>query len=183
MAFINERLPQRILSGLAISPRWHTTEIPMDNGNEIVNADWLYPKMEARAPLGIYTAADRQTLLNMTMACRGKLHAFRVKNPLDYVANVQPLISVGGVTYLAKAYTFGSETATRPIFAPVTASLTTGTVDLNTGICTGAVAGVDTWTGTFDMWMRFGDDWNPITAVTKDVWDVELELVERWRFA
>lgn len=179
MAFIATRMPEKIVSGFLIGPRWQTQVVPMDNGREQRNAEWLYPKYEARANMGAYDSTTRASIRNMYMACRGKLHAFRVKDPLDYTASAQPLVTVGGVTYLSKAYTFGTETASRLIQAPVTAALSgAGSVDLTTGIVTGANAAVDTWTGTFDIWMRFDTDWNAVSAKTTDIWDIELELIE-----
>jgi hypothetical protein len=82
------------------------------------------------------------------------------------------------VTYLAKAYTFGSETAYRLIQAPITATLSgAGAVNMTTGVVTGASPG-DTWTGTFDVWMRFDSDWGAFTANAMGVWTADIELVE-----
>lgn len=178
MAFIDERMPERITSGFVIAPRWKTLVVPMDNGGEQRNGEWIFPKMEARANMGIFTAADRAAIMNMQMACRGRLHCFRVRNPLNWQATNQPLYEIGGVMYLAKAYALGSETAYQPIHAPVTATLSgSGSVDMATGVVTGASI-TDTWSGTFDHWMRFDNDWNSVTAVTRDVWNFDIELIE-----
>lgn len=182
MAFINERMPQRLLAGFVIGPRWKSTLVDMDNGREQANADWLLPKYEATGSLGALLPADQQALRNLFMACRGRAHAFRVRDPLDYVATAQPLVTVGGVTYLSRTYTFGSESSYRLIQAPVTATLSgAGSVDLNTGVVTGADPEVDTWTGTFDIWMRFVSDWNSINAVTPNAVTAQIELIERRR--
>jgi uncharacterized protein (TIGR02217 family) len=182
MTFINTRLPQRLLAGFVIGPRWQTELVEMDNGRERPDAKWLYPRYEASGSLGALNAEDRQALRTLFMACRGRKNAFRVRDPLDWTATAQPLVTVGGVTYLAKAYTYGSETAYRLIQAPVTATLSgAGSVDLETGIVTGADPETDTWTGTFDIWMRFESDWNAVNAITPDVVTADIELVERRR--
>jgi uncharacterized protein (TIGR02217 family) len=182
MSFINTRMPERLLAGFVIGPRWKTSMVDMDNGRENPNADWMLPKYEAKGQLGALNAADRLALRNLFMACRGRKNAFRVKDPLDYVATAQPLVTVGGVVYLSRTYTFGSESAYRLIQAPVTATLSgAGSVDLETGIVTGADPEVDTWTGTFDIWMRFESDWNAVNAITPQAVSADIELVERRR--
>lgn len=182
MAFINQRMPERLLAGFVIGPKWKSTETLYDNGREAMNADWLLPKYQAQGQLGALSAADRIALRNLFMACRGRLHAFRVRDPLDCVATAQPLVTVGGVTYLSRTYAFGSESSFRLIQAPVTATLSgAGSVDMETGIVTGADPETDTWTGTFDIWMRFESDWNAVNAVTPQAITADIELVERRR--
>jgi hypothetical protein len=112
------------------------------------------------------------------MACRGMAHAFRVRIPPYCTATNEPLVTVAGTTYLSKAHAFGGETAYKLVQAPVTATLSgAGSVDMDTGIVTGAAPG-DTWSGTFDLWMRFDSDWNAITAITNGVWEKDIELIE-----
>lgn len=178
MAFINTRMPRNISAGFTLGPRWRTLEVAMANGRVQKNAQWLFPKWEGRGNMGAFSAADRQTLMNLFMAVKGKAHAFRVWDPTENTATDQPLLTVGGVTYLSKAYTFGSQTASRLIQAPVTAVLSgAGSVDLETGVVTGASPG-DTWSGTFDVWMSFDSDWGAFTAHARDVWTADIELVE-----
>ncbi|KGQ19937.1 DUF2460 domain containing protein [Lysobacter dokdonensis DS-58] len=179
MAYLTTRMPERIAAGFVIGPRWQTLVVPLDNGREQRNAQWLFPKYEARANIGMFNAADRQAIRNLFMACRGRANPFRVRDPLDYTATAQPLYTVGGVTYLARSYAYGGETAYRLIQAPVTATLSgAGSVDLTTGIVTGANPVADTWTGTFDIWMRFESDFGAITATTTNVQTADIELVE-----
>lgn len=182
MAFIDERMPQRLLAGFIIGPNWKSTIVEGTNGWEYANSDWLPPKYQATGNLGALMPADQSALRNLFMACRGRTHAFRVRDPLDYIATAQPLVTVGGVTYLSRTYPFGSESSYRLIQAPVTATLSgAGSVDLNTGVVTGADPEVDTWTGTFDIWMRFTSDWNAVNAVTPNAVTAPIELIERRR--
>lgn len=179
MAFINKVMPRRLSSGFQIAPRWSTWVQDMDNGNEIRDQEWFLPKMEGRGNLVSFDDAMREELLAMFMACRGRAHAFRVFNPLDYIATGQPLITIAGVTYLAKSYNWGGEIAYRVIHAPrAGASLSgAGSIDVNTGIVTGAPGG-STWTGQFETWMRFDSDWNPLVATTTRVINVDIDLIE-----
>lgn len=178
MSYISTRMPRRIASGFTLGPRWSTLLVDMDNGREQRNAQWLYPKWEGRGNMAAFDAADRQALIGLFMACRGKLHAFRVYDPTDNTATAQPIVTVGAKKYLSKLYTFGSESASRLIQAPVTATLSgAGSVNMDTGEVTGSAPG-DTWTGTFDVWMRFDSDWGAFTAIRPDLWTADIELVE-----
>lgn len=178
MSFISTQMPRRLASGFTLGPRWSTLMADMHNGREYRNAQWLYPKWEGRGNFGAFTPDDRQALIAMFMACKGRTHVFRMCDPTDFAATAQPLVTVGGSTYLSKLYTFGSQSASRLIQAPVTATLSgAGSVNMDTGEVTGA-APSDTWTGTFDVWMRFDSDWGAFTAVRPDVWTADIELVE-----
>lgn len=178
MAFINQRMPRSVAAGFTVSKDWQTLIVPLANGREQRNAQWLFPKLRAQANYAAYTPGTRAELQSLFMACRGQLHAFRFFDPTDYTATAQPLIDVAGVTYLAKAYTFGSETAYRMIQAPVTATLSgSGSVDLDKGVVTGAAPG-DTWSGTFDVWMRFDSDANAITAEAQNFHRTDVGLIE-----
>lgn len=185
MSFIDQRMPEKLLAGFVIGPRWKTEMVEMDNGREHPNAQWQLPKFEATGNLGAFTtAADRLAIRNLFMACRGRKNAFRVKDPLDWQATNQPLLELGGVVYLARAYPFGSETAYRIIQAPVTATLSgAGSVNMDNGVVTGADPEVDTWSGTFDIWMRFDSDWNAVNALRPDVITADISLIERRRGA
>lgn len=178
MAYINERLPRRLAAGFLFAPRWKTTIVPLANGREQRNADWLFPKFEGRGNMGGFNEPDRNAMINFAMACRGMANSFRVRIPTYCTASNEPLLTLNGVTYLTRAHTVGGETAYKLVQAPVTATLSgAGSVDMDTGIVTGAAPG-DTWSGTFDLWMRFDTDFTPITANTEGLWTQDIELIE-----
>jgi uncharacterized protein (TIGR02217 family) len=182
MAFINQRMSRGVAAGFTVSDVWQTLIIQLANGREQRNAQHLFPKWRARANYAAFAPATRLELRSMFMACRGQLHAFRFRDESDgsasYTAINQPLLTVGGVTYLTMAYTFGSETAYRLIQAPVTATLSgAGSIDMDTGIVTGASPG-DTWSGTFDVWVRFDSDDNAITAEAQNLHRTDIGLIE-----
>lgn len=178
MSYLTERMPQHLVAGFQFAPRWKTTKVMLANGREQRNSDWLFPKWEGRGNAATWREADRAKLLDMVMVSRGMAKAFRVNIPGYNRATDQPLVTVGGVTYLSMAHVFGADTAYKLVQAPVTATLSgAGSVNMNTGVVTGAAPG-GTWTGTFDLWMRFDSDWNAITAVSQGVWTQDIELVE-----
>lgn len=182
MAFINQRMSRGVAAGFAVADVWQTLVIQLANGREQRNAQHLFPKWQARANYAAFSPATRLELRAMFMACRGQTHVFRFRDESDgaasYTATNQPLLTVGGVTYLSKAYTFGSETSYRLIQAPVTAALSgAGSVDMDTGVVTGASPG-DMWSGTFDVWVRFDSDRNEITAETQGLHRTEIGLIE-----
>jgi hypothetical protein len=178
MAYLTERMPRKLAAGFTFAPRWKTTKNDLANGREQRNSDWLFPKWEGRGNMGLFTPADRTAMLNLIMACKGMAYAFRVRIPEYCTATAEPLLTVAGVTYLTRAHPFGGQTSYKLVQAPVTAALSgAGSVDMDTGIVTGAAPG-DTWSGTFDLWMRFDSDYNAITANAQGVWTQDIELVE-----
>lgn len=180
MAFINKRMSRGVAAGFIVSDVWDTLVVHLANGREQRNAQRLFPLMTAESDFAAFTPAARKELRAMRIACRGQLHAFRFYDPTDHDDDgvAQPILNVGGVMRLAKAYTFDTETAYRLIQAPVSVALSgAGSVDMETGIVTGAAPG-DTWTGTFDIWMRFESDKNPITAQSQNFHRTQLGLIE-----
>lgn len=178
MTYIATRMPEKLEKGFAFGPRWKTTKVPLANGRSQKNGDWLFPLFEGRGNMAAFNDTDRAALLNLSMAARGELHAFRVRVPTYWTATNEPIVTFGGVTYLSRAHTFGSETAYKLVQAPVTATLSgAGSVDMDTGVVTGASPG-DTWSGTFDMWMSFAADFNPFAAASMQVWTQDIELIE-----
>lgn len=178
MAFLTTRMPRRLAAGYRFGGRWLTGMTEMENGREKRNGRWAYPRWEGIGNVGAFDSTDREALLAMGMATRGKLHAFRVFDPNEHTASVQPLVTVGAKLYLAKAYVFGGQTAHRLIHAPITAVLSgAGSVNMDTGEVTGSAPG-DTWSGEFDTWMRFDSDVFTFTAERPDVWTADVNLIE-----
>jgi len=179
MAFIDVRLNECMAYGFAGGGQWETELVMMDNGREKRNARWMIPQQRYTAQFQNLQTAGRNEVRNAFMAARGRLHAFRLRDPADYLATAQPIINVGGVWRLAKAYTLGSETAYRLIQRPISATLAggAGTVDLQTGIVT-ARTGSPTWSGEFDVWVRFDSDFNAFTIGDLDAHSADIELVE-----
>ena len=132
-------------------------------------------------------------LLNLAHAARGSLYSWLFKDWNDYSVTAQSLgTAPSGTTavQLVKTYTYGSETYTRTITKPVASTVTvyqngspkSGTLDEATGLFTpnsAWTAGAAlTWTGEFDVPVRFANDFLPATWDNYQVRTLDVELVE-----
>jgi uncharacterized protein (TIGR02217 family) len=192
MSFINTRLSQAVAYGFTGGPEWSTQVVPMDNGREHRNAQWLYPRHRYSAQYNNLRPDARDIVLAAFHACRGQLHAFRFKDWNDFEAMNEPLAVVPGTAtpvQLLKTYSFGGAATTRLIQAPVAGTVTVyadgvavaGTLDAETGLFTpdAAWAGaVFTWSGEFDVWVRFASDYNAFTIGNWQAHTADIELVE-----
>jgi uncharacterized protein (TIGR02217 family) len=186
MAYINTRLSERVAYGFAGGPEWNTPIVHLANGREQRNASWLFPKHRYTAQYMNINAAFRDEILSAFHACRGQLHAFRFRDANDYRhgdGDGSPVfVEVAGVWRMAKQYTFGSETSARLIQAPVsgTIALSGGSLanlDYETGIYSGDATGL-TWTGEFDVWVRFASDYNAFSIGNLNAHTADIELIE-----
>jgi uncharacterized protein (TIGR02217 family) len=182
MAYINTRLRERVAAGFAGGPEWNTQIVYLANGREQRNGQWLYPKHRYSAQFRNISEVDRNSVLEAFHACRGQLHAFRFKDWNDFEATNEPFVEISGVWRMAKQYAFGTETSTRLIQAPVSGEITLSggslaNLDYETGIYDGDATGL-TWTGEFDVWVRFASDYNAFTADHLNAHTADIELVE-----
>lgn len=182
MAYINTRLRERVAAGFAGGPEWSTQVVRLDNGREQRNAQWLYPKHRYIAQFRNISAEDRNTVLEAFHGCRGQLHAFRFKDWNDYEGANEPFVQINGVWRMTKQYVFGSETSTRLIQAPVSGTVTLSggdlaNLDYETGIYSGDATGL-TWSGEFDVWVRFANDFNAFTIDHLNAHTADIELIE-----
>lgn len=182
MTYINTRLDECVAYGFSGGPEWNTLIVPLANGREQRNGQWLYPKHRYSAQFMNINPEDRNTILAAFHAARGQLHVFRFKDWNDYTGTAQPFIQINGIWRMAKRYTFGSEVSNRLIQAPVSGaiSLSGGSLanlDFQTGIYNGNASGI-TWTGQFDVWVRFASDYNAFTIGNWQKHTADIELVE-----
>lgn len=192
MSFINARLPRRITAGLRIGPEWKTRVVELDNGREVRNREWLYPRWRASGNMAAFTPDDRAALRQWFVAVAGKHQAFRVQDPLDHMAAneaLAPAIGTSTPVQLVKTYGIaGTGVGVAALIqAPVVATVYRNgvpvpvTVDMETGLVTPDApwaAGTYTWSGQFDRWMRFDSDWGALTAEAPNVYTADIELVE-----
>lgn len=190
MSFIDTRLDACVAYGFSGGPKWSTQVTPLDNGREVRNAQWLYPRHEYSAQFMNLDAGARDAVLEAFHVCRGQLNAFRFKDWNDYQANAQPLAPAVGTSapvQLVKSYAFGASVSTRLIQAPLTAvvkrgtTTVAGTLDTTTGLFTPSaqwVAGAHTWTGEFDVWVRFASDFNAFTIGSWQAHTADIALIE-----
>ena len=182
MAYIDTRLDECIAYGFTGGPEYNTLVVRMDNGREQRNGQWLYPTHRYAAQYMNLRETDRNTILAAFHAARGQLHAFRFKDWNDYTGTAQPFVEVNGVWRMAKQYALGIQTTNRLIQAPVEGEITLSggslsDLDFTTGIYDGDATGL-TWTGEFDVWVRFASDYNAFTIGSWNAHTADIELVE-----
>lgn len=174
MAFYESpRFPEKIAYGAVGGPSFSTGVVMTASGRESRDSRWAYPLHSWDVSQGINSQSDFETLRNFFMAVgRGRQHGWRFKDWADYTAtHAQGVVTaITSTTFqLVKRYTSGSQTQDRVIYKPVTGTLeikvsgvvTAHTVDTVTGIVTIASApsaSAVTWSGEFDVPMRFDTD-------------------------
>lgn len=145
MAFIEKRFPTCISYGSAGGPGWDTTVVSF-KGGEARNQNRQHVRYRYDAAYGVKTFDDLRKLIAFFNECRGRLHGFRYRDPLDYQAADEPLAPTGGPT-VPLIKTYGDEPGyayVRRIKKPVAGitmkrngALYTGfTLDTTTGIVT-----------------------------------------------
>lgn len=190
MARINERISECVSSQFTGGPRYRTDTVPLDNGRQVRNRRWRYPKHEYAAEFLNFTAEERDEVLRFMHAAGGSWLAFRFKDWMDFEAvneSLAPVIGTQTPLQLVKTYTAGGHSSQRVIQAIVTATVrrngspVAGTLDLELGLFTPSanwVAGTFTWSGEFDVWVHFTEDYNPFTASDMDAWTAQITLEE-----
>lgn len=194
MGKLDVRLPNKLLAGLRIGPEWKSDIVQMANGTEKRAGLWMYPRWRATGSMAAYTAHDREGFRGIFIAAKGRLNAFRVKDPLDWIVSNEPLapeIGTDDPVQLMRRYTWPGSAITYdvPVRAPIASTVVIyrdgnpvpGTLDATTGLFTPDSAwtsGTHTWSGQFDHWMRFDSDWGSLVAPSSNVQTADIELVE-----
>jgi uncharacterized protein (TIGR02217 family) len=190
MTFYNTRLPDKIAAGFSGGPEFRTSIAMLQNGDEYRNKDWVYPRHRYSAELGIFDDTDHQALLGALMLTAGAWGTFRFKDWNDYTVTDSPLTVTAATSnpvQLSKVYTFAGSTFTRPLALIVSATVyedgveVAGTYSGTTGLFTPTDpwgAGEITWSGEFDVLVRFANDYNPLTARHRKARVQQIEIVE-----
>lgn len=188
---IDARLDEAVAYGFVGGAEWDTLEVPLDNGGVQRNANWRYPRHRYTADYKSLREDRRDAIIAAIMVCQGKAHSFRFKdyNDFELVAAPQaPNIGTSEPLQLFKTYTFGGQTLTRRITAPLPGTVikrdgvaVAGTWDYLTGKFTPSApwaAGVHTADGEFDIWCNFANDYNPFTINNWRMHTATIEIVE-----
>lgn len=190
MARINERISECVSSQFTGGPRYRTDTVPLDNGRQVRNRRWLYPKHEYAAEFLNFNPEDRDEVLRFMHAAGGSWLAFRFKDWMDFSASAEPLspeIGTSNAVQLTKTYVAGAHSSERIIQAVVSATVfadglaVSGTMDMELGLFTPDepwVAASYTWSGEFDVWVHFTEDYNPFTATDINHWTAQVTLEE-----
>jgi uncharacterized protein (TIGR02217 family) len=191
---IESRLDDCVALGFQIVPSYSTRIVPLDNGREQRNANWTKAKRRFTAVYQNFTPDEFAILLACFHAARGSAYNFRFKDWSDYTAQDEVLSTVPGANttpvQLTKKYTFGGFTTYRDIVKPNAEGFTmyengvakAGVLDTTTGRFTPSAnwtAGATlSWTGTFDVPVRFASDEFPSTYENLRAITTTAELVE-----
>jgi uncharacterized protein (TIGR02217 family) len=173
--FETPRFPERIAYGASGGASFTTMVVRTESGAEQRTAMWSYPLHQWDVSQGVKSATDFAAVRGFFLAAKGRLHGWRFKDWSDYTASHTGdekgiVTALTATTFQAwKRYTSGSNTQDRKIVKPVTSTMeikvsgivTAFTVDTTTGIVTIATAPAAanvTWSGEFDVPMRFDTD-------------------------
>ena len=176
MSFDEVRLPEDIERGAVGGPEFNTIVHDLSSGFEKRNQKWAKAKYNWDISYGIQNKLGYSSVVNFFLARRGKARGFRFRDWSDYEGVSQPAIATGIVVLeyqLTKQYIDSAilNTYTRNIYKPVDGSInifdagvlvsdSRYSIDYTTGIVTFNLApmGLVTWTGEFDIPVRFNSD-------------------------
>jgi len=172
MSFINSpRFPVDISLNSRGGPTFKTSVVKIASGHESRNQQWVNSRRSYNASFGVRSYPQLQDLVSFFHEARGMLHTFRYKDFLDFSVAAEVVDATEGPFQLTKTYGSANPyirnitklvTATVTIFnngSPLVES-TNYTLDYTTGLVTkiSGFTGVITWTGEFDVPVRFDQD-------------------------
>lgn len=174
-------------------PSFQTRIKTLSNGRERRNGDWSQEKNRYTVPFQNINADSYRGVRQMFQVCRGMLHTFLYRDPLDDVAEdesfgigngvdvefqLSKLSAIEGVIYQREVHALyvpgaydpaTNSTAADPSTVVVTVNgvPTAVTVDPDRGTvlfaAPPAAAAVLRWSGAFSVWVRFDADWLPFS--------------------
>lgn len=175
-------------------PEFKTQIVELNSGRERRNALWQDSRHRYSAPFLNISKEDYKLIKKMHLVCRGQLNCFRFKDELDYQAfeeefaigdgitkkfQLRKISSIDGVSYIRNVYALPSI----PIIKKNGTLISSGfTIDLDRGLIefiTAPLLGEDLkWTGDFDVWVRFNQDYLPFTLDNPDATNGQIDLIE-----
>lgn len=202
MAFYSIRIAQVPGFGFIGGPEFQTNIQPLASGREKRNANWAVCRHKYSAPFRNISEAAYRSIKEVFLVVRGQTHTFLHRDWGDYTATDEPFGTGDGTTtvfQLIKVSSLGAGSYTRTITKPNSSSplvtpfsvkvagVTTGvSVDDTTGLVTFASAPAAgaalTWSGEFDVQVRFDTDYLPFTLDDKSsggyVTNGTIDLIE-----
>lgn len=192
--YIDWKLSQRASSSFRRVVTGKTDIITMANGKERRNAAWEFKKMKFTASFALLKPDAQDEVLNAFYAANAQLLLFRFRDVGDSKSKDSPFNTTAAVgttdpVQLTKRYSFGPAYADRVIQAVSTCVVkddsdvdVSGTFNNVLGLFTPDAAwgsGQYTWSGTFDLWVRFNSDEMDVTMQTLEVATTDVELCEQ----
>jgi len=191
-SFIDFRLNTNYRYGFVGGPNFATLEKRLRSGVTRRRPLMDMPLHRYRAELATFNEEERAALLDAIWVAEGKAYTFRFRDFNDWRVSNQVLGFGDGTStpfQLVKHYTRGPKTKSRDITLPVDVAMTADGVPF-TGFVVQPIGGLVipttvwpagallAWTGTFDVCVRFANDYNPLTSVASRVNELMIELQE-----
>lgn len=192
--FHETQFPVTLSMGAKGGPGFNTTVTEIASGFEGRNPNWTAQRYAFDVSHLIKSDADIQQLLTFFYCRRGRAYGFRFKDWHDYTAVNEPIVSTPAGLMLAKFYDDPVSPFTRLITKPVRGGIADasgyipptisggGSIDYTTGI----VSSGGTWSGEFDVPVRFdADDAQVILNAFNDAaWEgIRLIEIRDWPIA
>ena len=177
MSYLDAYLQPCPVYGWQGGPAFKTQIVEMVSGRERRNAMIAEARHQFQAPFVNITREAYRNIKQMHLVCRGMLHCFKFRDELDYQADnevfaqgdgsettfqLRKISQIDGVSYTRNTYVINPGSVIR-----VNGTPTSVTVDEDRGLVTfgappagGAVLSGD-W--TFDVWVRFNQDYLPFS--------------------
>ena len=193
MPFLEVSLAPTVAFGFRGGPEMATTIVSLESGREQRNIKWSSARHRYSAPFQNINEAAYRTIKAMFLVCYGQAYGFRFKDWADYQATDALFGQGDGATRIFQLYIVSVEGAasySRKIIKPVSAGFTAyvngtpaaATVDTTTGLVTFAtvplVGTVLTWSGAFDVPVRFALDYIPFSIDEFHAMNGTLDLIE-----
>lgn len=198
MGRINAVLDEGVAYGFEGGPEYLTQEQETTNRFSDRDSQWEYARHKYSASFEDIDEDARDQLIAAFHACRGKRHSFKFKDWNDFEATLEPLQVESGTKNLTQLYKSYQPLnwpvwTIRPIQAlvdgvavydvsdPNNPILVPGTFDLLAGTfipTSNWGAGLYAWTGEFYVWVRFEDDYNPVTINAWRLHTADVSLIE-----
>lgn len=191
--YLNAYLEECMAYGFSGGPTFLTQIVTLRNGQERRNAMWDQPKHVFTTNYQNIDKDSFRQIKRMFMTCRGMATAFKFKDWLDYQANNEDFAVGDGIKktfQLAKTSVTDSIQYFRYVYSirpdavvMINDVAATGyTIDNDRGIVTFDTAPANgtvlSWTGEFDIWVRFNTDNLAFDLTNVDATNGTISLAE-----
>ncbi|KXU39377.1 hypothetical protein AXE65_08830 [Ventosimonas gracilis] len=191
--FIEQRLLDCVAYGSEFGHVFKTRIVTLESGHERRASLWSLPLGRYSIRYNLIKDEHHQAVRHAHLVCRGAAIAFRFKDWVDYRADNEPLGVADGslqTFQLNKGYPFGGQTLHKPIKKPVSVQIfgnahpIPATIDYTSGQVqlTAPAGSVLTWSGEFDIPVRFASDRLDLEPVTHQggqfLLATDVELIE-----
>lgn len=197
MAYLRTYIDPCAAYGWNGGPEFNTRIVSFDSGRERRNANWSEARHRYTLPFMNISREAYTAIRNMFQVCRGQLHVFLYRDPLDHTAvnevfgigdGVQTEFQLGkssiidGIIYTRNVYAIpdGEEVGITINGAPQISGII---VDRDRGTITFDPAppedAILRWSvANFDVWVRFAQDWLPFSIDNVNAHNGQIELME-----